>query len=93
MILKRPEKLRNSLTRTRQSVFGRLAGLFTQSELPEETWEELEALLLQADVGVETTVDFTKKEDVWDRLAARVGTGAAEAFTRLVGWGGALGLR
>jgi len=44
-------------------------------------------------VGVETTVDFTKKVDVWDRLAARVGTGAAEAFTRLVGWSGALGLR
>jgi protease-4 len=44
-------------------------------------------------VGVETTVDFTKKEDVWERLAARVGTGAAEAVARLVGWGGALGLR
>jgi fused signal recognition particle receptor len=56
MIFKRPDKLRNSLTRTRQSVFGRLAGLLTQTELTEETWEELEALLIQADVGVETTV-------------------------------------
>jgi protease-4 len=44
-------------------------------------------------VGVETTVDFTKKEDVWERLAARVGTGAAEVVARVVGWGGALGLR
>lgn len=58
MIFKRPEKLRDSLTRTRQSVFGRLAGLFTQSELTEETWGELEALLLQADMGVETTVEL-----------------------------------
>ena len=58
MILKRPEKLRNSLTRTRQSVFSRLAGLLTQSELTEETWEELEALLIQADVGVETTIEL-----------------------------------
>jgi hypothetical protein len=45
-------------------------------------------------IGVETTVDFTKKEDVWERLAARLGTGAAEAFTRFFGWGGGvLGLR
>jgi protease-4 len=44
-------------------------------------------------VGVETTVDFTKKEDVWERLAARVGTGAAQAFGALLGLGGSLGLR
>lgn len=45
-------------------------------------------------IGVETTVDFTKEVDVWERLASRMGTGAAEAFARLVGWGGgALGLR
>lgn len=44
-------------------------------------------------VGVETTVDFTKKEDVWERLAARVGTGAAEVIARITGWSGALGLR
>lgn len=44
-------------------------------------------------VGVETTVDFTKKEDVWTRLAARVGSGAAEALASLLGLGGSLGLR
>jgi len=45
-------------------------------------------------IGVETTVDFTKEVDVWERLASRMGTGAAEAFTRLMGLGsGALELR
>ena len=44
-------------------------------------------------IGVETTMDFTKKEDVWERLAARVGTGAAQVLARIAGWGGALDLR
>jgi len=45
-------------------------------------------------IGVDTTVDFTKEVDIWERLAARFGTGAAEAFTRLIGLGsGALELR
>lgn len=44
-------------------------------------------------IGVETTVDFTQKEDVWERLAGRMGTGAAEAVARVLGWGGTLGLR
>jgi protease-4 len=44
-------------------------------------------------IGVETTVDFTEKEDVWERLASRVGTGATEAIGRLVGWSGSLGFR
>ena len=58
MIFKRPNKIQNGLTRTRQSFFGRIAGIFAPSELTEETWEELEALLIQADVGVETTVEL-----------------------------------
>jgi len=44
-------------------------------------------------IGVETTVDFTKKKDVWERLASRMGTGAAEAAARLIGLSGSLGLR
>jgi fused signal recognition particle receptor len=58
MILKRPSKLHSSLTRTRQSFFGRIAGLFAGGDITEETWEELEALLIQADVGLETTVEL-----------------------------------
>jgi fused signal recognition particle receptor len=58
VILKRSNKMQDSLTRTRQTFFGRIAGLFAQSDITEETWEELEALLIQADVGVETTVEL-----------------------------------
>ncbi len=56
MVFQRSSKLHTSLTRTRQSFFGRIADLFTGSDITEETWEELEALLIQADVGVDTTV-------------------------------------
>jgi fused signal recognition particle receptor len=49
------EKLRVSLARTRDSVFGRIVTLLGAGEIDEETWDDLEALLIQADVGVETT--------------------------------------
>lgn len=58
MIFKRSNRMESSLTRTRQSFFGRIAGLFAQSDVTPETWEELEALLIQADVGVETTIEL-----------------------------------
>src|SRR5574341_1091037 len=47
--------IREALTRTRQTAFGRMATLLGQTEIDEELWDELEALLIQADVGVETT--------------------------------------
>jgi fused signal recognition particle receptor len=58
MILKRPNKLHSSLTRTRQSFFGRIVDLFTGGDITEETWGELEGLLIQADVGVGTTIEL-----------------------------------
>ena len=48
-------KIERSLERTRRGVFGQLASLFQANELDEEFWEDLEALLIQSDVGVETT--------------------------------------
>mgnify|MGYP003931250997 FL=1 len=48
--------IRDSLTRTRNAVFSRVAGLLGTSEVTEETWEKLEELLVRADVGVSTTV-------------------------------------
>lgn len=58
MALKQPEKVKNGLSRTRQSFFGRIAGLLGGREITEEFWEELEALLIQADVGVATSLDL-----------------------------------
>jgi len=36
-------------------VFGRIVGLFSRSRIDDSTWDELEELLIAADVGVETT--------------------------------------
>ena len=47
--------LRDSLAKTRNTVFGRVATLLGQSEITPALWDELEALLVQADVGIETT--------------------------------------
>ena len=57
----RSSKIRDSLTKTRRSFFGQIAGLLGGDRLTEETWEELEALLVQADVGVPTTVALVDK--------------------------------
>ena len=43
-------------TCTRQTVFGQIAGVLGAGDITDETWEDLEALLIQADVGVPTTV-------------------------------------
>ena len=43
------------LSKTRQGFLGRIAQLFGSSEIDEETWSDIEATLIQADLGVETT--------------------------------------
>ena len=49
-------KWRDGLEKTRKVAFGRIANFLGTTELDEETWEDLEALLIQADLGTETTV-------------------------------------
>ncbi len=46
---------RDGLARTSKSAFGRLASLLGATQITPDTWEELETLLVQADVGLETT--------------------------------------
>ncbi len=46
----------NGLEKTRKVAFGRIANLFGTTELTEGAWDELEAMLIQADLGVETTL-------------------------------------
>jgi fused signal recognition particle receptor len=45
------KSLKDSLNRTRQAVFGRIVTLFGRSEVTPATWDELEAILIQADMG------------------------------------------
>lgn len=52
--------IRDSLSRTRNSVFGQIANVLGAGEITDETWEELEALLIQADVGVPTTLEIVE---------------------------------
>jgi fused signal recognition particle receptor len=48
-------KWKQGLDRTRKVAFGRIANLFGATEITDEIWEELEALLIQADIGINTT--------------------------------------
>lgn len=43
------------LKKAKEAYFDRVASLFERGRVGEETWEELEELLISADVGVETT--------------------------------------
>lgn len=60
------KSIRESLTRTRQSVFGQIASVLGAGDITDETWDDLEALLIQADIGVPTTMQLV------DRLRERV---------------------
>jgi fused signal recognition particle receptor len=46
---------KEGLSRTSKVAFGRLAGMFGVTEINDDVWEELESLLIQADLGMETT--------------------------------------
>jgi fused signal recognition particle receptor len=45
------KSLKDGLTRTRDAVFGRVATLLGQSDVTDETFDELEVMLIQADLG------------------------------------------
>ena len=61
--LKKTEK---GVKRTRDTWWGKIANLFDRSALGDELWDELEELLIAADVGVPTT------EKLVERLKQRV---------------------
>ena len=48
-------KWKEGLERTRKVAFGRIATLFGATQITDQTWDELEAILIQADLGIETT--------------------------------------
>ncbi len=49
---------RDGLAKTSKSAFGRVASLLGATEITPETWDDLEALLIQADLGIETSGDI-----------------------------------
>jgi protease-4 len=44
-------------------------------------------------IGAEDIVDFTQKEEVWDRLARNLGAGAASVFASMTGLGEGINIR
>jgi fused signal recognition particle receptor len=58
-------KWRKGLAKTSQATFGQIASLLGVSEINDETYENLEALLIKADLGIETSESLL--EVIWDR--------------------------
>ena len=52
------EKWRSGLAKTSKTAFGQLATLFGATEISRETWDDLEALLIQADLGIEISAEI-----------------------------------
>lgn len=48
------------LDRTRKVAFGRISAFLGVSEINQDTWDDLEALLVQADLGIETSTDVIR---------------------------------
>ena len=55
------EKWKSGLAKTSKTAFGQLAQLFGATEISSETWEDLETLLVQADLGIETTEEILEE--------------------------------
>jgi len=59
-------QLSGATERTRRGFFGQIAALFGVSQINDDLWDDLEALLVQADVGVETSLYLVNR--VKDRV-------------------------
>ncbi len=53
------QRLREGLSRTSSQLTGQITSLFTKRKLDDETLQDLEDLLIQADLGVETALRIT----------------------------------
>jgi fused signal recognition particle receptor len=73
------QRLREGLSRSSKELSGSIAGVFTKRKLDDETLQDLEEVLLRADLGMETALRVT------DALAAsRYGRDISDAEVRAV---------
>ncbi len=49
----------NGLARTRKTTFGRISNFLGTSQIDADTWDELEALFIQADMGLDTSDEIS----------------------------------
>lgn len=59
-------KWKVGLSKTSKAAFGQIATLLGATQITDDLWDDLESLLIQADIGVETTVE------ILDNLESRV---------------------
>ncbi len=55
------KKLQTGLSKTRESFWSRMAGIFSGRRIDADLYEELEDILIQADVGVNTSLALTER--------------------------------
>lgn len=74
-------KWRSGLAKTSKTAFGRLASVLGATEISQDVWGDLETLLIQADLGIETTSEIL---DSLQRLVRTEGlTRSEELFSSL----------
>ena len=72
---------REGLSRTSKAAFGQIASILGTSEITDETWDDLEATLIQADLGIETASSVL--EDLKRLMRAEGWTRSDELFSAL----------
>ncbi len=75
------EKTDDGVKRTRERWFGRILDVLRSSDLDETVWEELEEILISADVGVETSLQIL--DELKDKIRNEGITDAETAFALL----------
>jgi fused signal recognition particle receptor len=78
-------KWRTGLAKTSKTAFGRLATILGATEITQETWDELEVLLVQADMGIEIATEIleslqrfvrteglTRSDELWEALRSEL---------------------
>jgi len=80
-LLRRHDKVQDGLKRSRELWFARVTQIVQRSRLDEALWEDLEELLISADVGVATTTQMIEK--VREEAKSRRLTDASEAIDLL----------
>ena len=76
------ERLKEGLKKTKNAVIEKMNSLFTNSELDDDFWEELEELLVLADVGIMAAGEIT--EELRERTKAEKIKVASEAREMLL---------
>ena len=75
------DRTRSAVRRTGQRWFRRMTGVFQRSRIDDDMWDELEEILISADVGVPTTMKLL--DDLRDEIRDNGVTRPEEAFDLL----------